>query len=71
MSLLLMDQELDLLSLRKDVPIIVLAVIILILIFYWWKIIDTNEIIEEMKLYPYMSGMTISGGEPFSQKLQF
>ena len=32
------------------------------------KIIDTNEIIEEMKLYPYMSGMTISGGEPFSQK---
>ena len=30
--------------------------------------IDTDEMIEEMKLYPYMSGLTISGGEPFSQK---
>jgi anaerobic ribonucleoside-triphosphate reductase activating protein len=32
------------------------------------KVIDTDEMIEEMKLYPYMSGLTISGGEPFSQK---
>lgn len=29
---------------------------------------EINEIIEEFKKYPYMSGLTLSGGEPFLQK---
>lgn len=63
-----MDQESDSLSLPKDALIIVLVAIILIHMILRGKVIDTDEMIEEMKLYPYMSGLTISGGEPFSQK---
>lgn len=31
------------------------------------KIITTNELIENMKHYSHMTGLTISGGEPFAQ----
>ncbi|MCM1514622.1 MAG: anaerobic ribonucleoside-triphosphate reductase activating protein [Anaeroplasma bactoclasticum] len=32
-------------------------------------LVDVNTLIEKMKKYPYMSGLTISGGEPFVQPL--
>ncbi|MCM1259413.1 MAG: anaerobic ribonucleoside-triphosphate reductase activating protein [Prevotella sp.] len=31
------------------------------------NLVDVNALIEKMKKYPYMSGLTISGGEPFVQ----
>ncbi len=31
------------------------------------KLIEIDELINDMKKYPYMSGLTISGGEPFAQ----
>lgn len=33
------------------------------------NLVDVNTLIEKMKKYPYMSGLTISGGEPFVQPL--
>lgn len=35
--------------------------------FLGGKEIDTNQIVENFKKYPYMTGITFSGGEPFSQ----
>lgn len=35
--------------------------------FLGGKEIDTNQIVENFKKYSYMTGITFSGGEPFSQ----
>lgn len=37
--------------------------------FLLGTLIDVDTLIERMKKYPYMSGLTISGGEPFVQPL--
>lgn len=31
------------------------------------KLVTTNELIEKIRQYTYMTGLTISGGEPFAQ----